>query len=121
MRDARGRVAVVQTTFGIFLPGGGIEAGEDELTGLRRELREEIGFEIVRARLIVKAAQFHWSEFYQEHFRKIGSFFVVEYTAPPRPLVDNEHTLVWLDPDVASVRLSQEFQRWALAEYLGAP
>ncbi len=118
LRDSRDRLAVIQTTFGYFLPGGGLEPGEDSVTGLKREILEEISYEILSAHLVTQAAQYHWSEFYQKHFRKVGSFFVVEYRAPARPVFENEHTLHWLDTGAVARKLSQEFQRWALAEYL---
>jgi ADP-ribose pyrophosphatase YjhB (NUDIX family) len=46
--DNDGRVALLhaQKTDYYKLPGGGIEAGEDKMTGLDRELKEEIGSKI---------------------------------------------------------------------------
>ena len=41
MRD--GKVAVVQTRRGYFLPGGGLEDGESDADCVRREVREETG------------------------------------------------------------------------------
>jgi 8-oxo-dGTP diphosphatase len=110
-------IAVVQTSFGYFLPGGGLDRGEDELTGLQRELREEIGYEIVNARFLMRAAQYHWSEFYQSHFKKIGAFFEVEAKAPDVDSCAHGHALVWMPLDRAPADLSQEFQRWAAEEF----
>lgn len=47
--DEADRLLLVRLVFGPrawwVLPGGGIDAGEDEIAALRRELREEIGLE----------------------------------------------------------------------------
>jgi len=54
IRDAAGRLLTVRKrgTVRFMLPGGKREAGEDDLAALAREVREELGVEIVRARLL---------------------------------------------------------------------
>ena len=44
--DSEGRVAVVRTAHGLFLPGGGIEAGETAREAVTREVREECGLDV---------------------------------------------------------------------------
>ena len=54
--DAHGRVLLLQHEFrtgsGWGIPGGFLEAGEQPLEALRRELREEIGVELEGAELV---------------------------------------------------------------------
>jgi len=116
LNDLR-EIALVKTSFGLFLPGGGLDDGEDELTGLERELREEIGYEVVQATFLMRAAQYHWSEFYRRHFKKLGAFYEVEATAPAVDTCAPGHALVWVPLDRAAAELSQEFQRWAAGEF----
>ena len=44
--DAEGRVAILETGKGCFLPGGGLDPGESHPEALRREVREECGCEV---------------------------------------------------------------------------
>ena len=111
---ADGRIAIIETSYGFFLPGGGKEAGEDHELALKREIFEEIGWTVTAARLVGEAEQFHWSEFYQKYFRKIGRFYHVEATAEPDAKMQAEHKLLWWTVDQAAKKLSQEFQRWGV-------
>lgn len=113
-----GQLAIIHTSFGQFLPGGGLDPGETELEGLRRELKEEIGFTLTRANFLMKVAQYHWSEFYQKHFKKIGAFYHIEAMAPTTPEFQDGHTLLWKDPAEGAQILNQEFQRYAVLETL---
>lgn len=115
--NERREIAVVKTSFGMFLPGGGLDPGEDELTGLARELQEEIGYTIVNAIFLMRASQYHWSEFYRSHFKKIGAFYEVEAEAPDQETCAPGHVLEWVPLERAALELSQEFQRWAAAEF----
>lgn len=117
IENSRREIAVVKTNFGLFLPGGGLDPGEDELQCLSRELREEIGYEVINAIYLIRAAQYHWSEFYKSHFKKIGAFFEVEARAPAKNMCAPDHELIWLPRERAAAELSQEFQRWAMEEY----
>jgi 8-oxo-dGTP pyrophosphatase MutT (NUDIX family) len=59
VRDDRGRTLFVRHTYGDRdvweLPGGGIRRGEDPEVGVRREMREELGIELVDVRLAGRA------------------------------------------------------------------
>lgn len=116
--NSKGELGIIQTSFGYFLPGGGLDPGETEEQGLARELFEEIAYRVINSKFLFRADQFHWSEFYQTHFRKIGNFYHVEAHAPPRDTFQPGHALLWRPPAVTAGILSQEFQRWAISESL---
>ncbi len=104
----------MQTTFGTFLPGGGLDPGESDLDGLKRELWEEMGVKVQSATLVCKSAQYLYSRHYGKHFRKIGSFYLVEVAQPILLKMEPEHELLWMDKRQAALELSEEFQRWAI-------
>jgi len=115
LRDSQSRLAIVQTTFGFFLPGGGAEPGESLEVALNREIMEELGLQVTNAQRATQAIQYHWSGFYKQHFKKIGTFFLIEAVPlDPHPGCQAEHSLVWWSPHDAHLKLSQEFQRWAV-------
>jgi 8-oxo-dGTP diphosphatase len=47
LEDQDGRIAVVRSQDGIFLPGGGIEIGETPQEAIRREALEECGLVVL--------------------------------------------------------------------------
>ncbi|MET8848558.1 NUDIX hydrolase [Amycolatopsis sp. NPDC004625] len=55
-RGATGRVLLVEPTYGAEsweIPGGGLEEGESPWAGVRREIKEELGFDLLPGRLLV--------------------------------------------------------------------
>ena len=66
--NTEGKVAVIKNKFGHFLPGGGIEEGENFEECLRREFLEEIGYSIKIKKFIGK----HLSTIFQKGLIIIG-------------------------------------------------
>jgi 8-oxo-dGTP diphosphatase len=114
MFNKHDELAVLQMSWGMFLPGGGVDPGETDLVGLARELREEMGVVLLKAEFLCRSGQLLFSRHYQTHFRKIGSFYRVEVEQPIRLKMQDGHELLWMDRRQASLELSEEFQRWAL-------
>ena len=61
VRDESGAIAVVRTSEGVFLPGGGIDPGESAERAAVRETREECAIDVHVALEVGKAADIVWS------------------------------------------------------------
>jgi len=124
IRDRRGRaggegggdsVALVRTPQGVYLPGGGIEAGETAAEAIVREAVEECGLAVrVREDAWSAAVQFCYSIPEEEHFEKRCVFFEAEVVGEPGGATEPDHELVWepLDSDFST--LAHESHAWAL-------
>jgi 8-oxo-dGTP diphosphatase len=105
-----GRVATVKTRRGHFLPGGGIERGESDESGLVREVREECAREIALARCVGEAVQ--WFRASRGFFEGHHVFFAGSFAGEPSGR--GEHELICLDPARGDGALPRESLRWAI-------
>lgn len=108
--SVEGRVATVKTRRGHFLPGGGIEAGETDETGLIREVREECARAIALGPRIAEAVQFFRAS--RGYFEGHHVFFAGAFASEPEGV--GEHELVWLDLQSARARLFHASHSWAI-------
>jgi 8-oxo-dGTP diphosphatase len=110
IRGPEGRIATVKTRRGHFLPGGGIEAGETDESGLEREIREECARALAIARRIGEAVQ--WFGASRGWFEGHHVFFAGSFASEPSGPA--EHELVWLAPARARALLFHASHVWAI-------
>ena len=117
IEDGHGRLAAVRTPEGVFLPGGGIEAGETPALAVEREAFEECGLRVRASAWEIHAVQFAYSEAEKTHFEKRCTFLdaVLQSAAPSG--TEPDHELVWIAPETASEILSHESHAWAVARW----
>ena len=72
-------------------PGGKVDAGEDESGALARELREELGIEVVSAHPFMRL-----THAYEERNVELSLWIVERFRGEPRPL--DAQTLKWVTP-----------------------
>jgi ribosomal protein S18 acetylase RimI-like enzyme/8-oxo-dGTP pyrophosphatase MutT (NUDIX family) len=115
IRNGAGEVAVVRTPEGVFLPGGGQLPGESPEDAAVRETAEESGLRIELGVCLGVADQLKFSATEGGHLRKRCTFFLARAADGARePAIEADHELLWLSPEEAAGRLSDESQRWAV-------
>ena len=121
--DAGGAIALVQVRKPgrdpyFDLPGGAVDGGEDEEAAIIREFGEETGLVVeVGARVIQVSQPFLKSD--GQPVCNNGGIYAVRVTGErPELKVEDDHTLVWLDPRDAVVALRHDAHAWAVATWL---
>jgi 8-oxo-dGTP diphosphatase len=98
------------------LPGGGVEANEDEAAALMREFLEETGLTIWPTRVLGRAGQF-WSN-RGEPRNSLATFYEVELSAADGSPTEPDHALVWMNPTDALGKMRHESHAWAILHWL---
>jgi 8-oxo-dGTP pyrophosphatase MutT (NUDIX family) len=94
VKDAAGRIAVVQGKKGYFLPGGGALPGETPEATIIREVREELARSVRIVGKIGQTIQYFFAD--ERHYRMQAVFFEVVFTGEVDGI--GEHQLLWLEP-----------------------
>ena len=115
--DADGRVAIVFTPEGVYLPGGGIEAGETPEQAVRREAVEECGFLVAPGGWTRRAIQLAFSVAEGVFFEKRCTFMDGTVTGASGSDVEEAHELRWVEPVAAVALLTHESHGWAVEEW----
>jgi 8-oxo-dGTP diphosphatase len=111
----RGRIAVVEGPKGLYLPGGGIEAGENAEAALVREINEECGQRAQVRGYLGQACEFTYSDAERRHFKKHGFFFLAAFETTESPLAAGS---AWIDVERALAGLAPGSHRWAVQRCL---
>jgi 8-oxo-dGTP diphosphatase len=107
------RIALIETGDGYFLPGGGIEAGETEVYALKRELIEEIGYQISVMAEIESAVEYIKASEEEKYYQIQSKFYKIQIGSKIGSGIETDHRLVWLSPADALKLLTRQSQVWA--------
>lgn len=112
------RIILVQAPNGAwFLPGGEIEAGENHLTALERELIEELGFTAKIGTYYGQADEYFYSRHRDTHYYNPAYIYeVTDYQEIGQPLEDFNH-LAWFDIDTAIDKLKRGSHKWGIEQW----
>lgn len=108
--NSDGHLAVEEVDNKYFLLGGGLDVGETEEEGLRREIMEEVGKSIVSSVFLGKVNQYVDAK--DGHFNKQGSFYKVELGEDAS--IEFESDLKWITKEEFKLKGAQEFQVWVV-------
>ena len=95
--DREGRVAVVRSRGNLFLPGGGIEAGESPEQALVREVEEECAQRLHSAKKIGEALQYFYASSDDTYFAMHAAFYAGTFLGQTPGQA--EYPIVWVFPD----------------------
>lgn len=119
---ARGEAAIAlarigaKAPFEYDLPGGGVEANEDEAGALMREFLEETGLTIWPTRVIGRAGQFWVNR--SEPRNSLSTFYEVELSAADGQPTEPDHALCWMAPAEALSKVRHEAHAWAILHWM---
>jgi 8-oxo-dGTP diphosphatase len=115
--DQDGRLAVVRSRDGTFLPGGGVETGETPEEAIRREALEECGLIVRPGRWVTRAVQFAYSASERAHFEKRSTFMECSIEGSDRSRLEANHELLWVNSETANPILTHPSHAWAVEQW----
>ncbi|MBX3480982.1 MAG: NUDIX domain-containing protein [Caulobacter sp.] len=102
------------------LPGGAVDGEETEHQAVVREFGEETGLVIEPRELVLRASQLFLKSD-GEPVENEGGVYQVRLAGEDAALkIEDDHTLVWVEPTAAVVTLRHESHAWAVAKWLRA-
>jgi 8-oxo-dGTP diphosphatase len=105
---------VIENPRGTFLPGGGGEPGETPEVTVRREVREECGYEVIELVRLGEAVQYVFTAGNAHGLSKHGVFFDARLGRRLGDPTEAEDRLNWVEPAVAVRALTLESQAWVV-------
>lgn len=100
------------------LPGGGIDAGENPIAALHREVMEETGWHIATPRYVGTYRRFTYMPEYDMFAEKICTIYIARPVLRLGPPTEAGHSAVWADPDTALRILANDGDRAMLQRAL---
>jgi 8-oxo-dGTP diphosphatase len=116
--DDHGRLALVRTPSGVYLPGGGQVGAETPVDTVVRETVEECGLTVRVGRWHRTAVEYVSSALERTHFEKRSTFCDATVIASTDSATEPDHSLIWVLPNEAADVLTPESHRWAVTEWL---
>ena len=94
-----------------------IEAGEDHLQALKRELIEELGFTAILGQYYGQADEYFYSSHRDTYFYNPAYIYeVVDYTETQKPLEDFNN-LSWFPVEEAIEKLKRGSHKWGIEQW----
>ncbi len=115
--NEEGRIAVVHTPLGLYLPGGGIEIAETPEVAIVREAREECGLAVRAGQWRRRAVEHMYSAAEHTPFEKRSTFCDAVIVSVTGDAIELDHVLHWMSTIDAAASLTPPSHRWAVDEW----
>jgi 8-oxo-dGTP diphosphatase len=112
------KIALVKRDNNYFLPGGGAESGETYEECLKRECSEEIGYNLEILKYIGRLSNYTKSIKRNEYLKLIGHFYIAKLFDTNYLKIEKDHELVWIPIKESAEKMQEEFQAYAIREYI---
>lgn len=117
--NQQGELVLVQAPNGAyFLPGGEIEAGENHVEAIEREMLEEVGFEVVLGDYFGEAVEYFYSRHRDTYFQHPGYFYAVTSFKKVAEPTETTNVIEWHTPKKALALLKRGSHSWAVEQWL---
>jgi len=108
------QIAVIETGKGYFLPGGGVNSGETEVEALKREILEEIGYQVLALTEMGEAIEYINAFADGKYYQIYSRFYKAHIGAKIGEGMEKDQRLVWLGQGEALKLLVRQSQAWAI-------
>jgi 8-oxo-dGTP diphosphatase len=115
--DTAGRVAVLRTPLGWFLPGGGRDDGEAPAETVAREGVEEAGLRLAPERVLGEAMEWIHTPGDAAGWEKRSTFLLARVTGSA-VAVEPDHVLEWIPAAEAALVLTPPTHRWIVERWM---